>query len=393
MLIKQTPLGPALVDDASMPRFWASVWSMFREADLAPSTLGQKLAHINALYVHVEEHGQNLDDALSAMDLVTLGSLLESFFVKLRNVPHPNGSTLNRWNTAFHFVRDTLMRLEKNPAKAKPLEAVMGRVNHLDNLYLGLRPYRPKKTFRPKALPRSVVSELLDALQPGSPTNPYRSEATQWRMLAVVSLMLFQGLRRGEALLLPADFLKVERHPRTRDLSFRLSVRNVETEEDPRANAPGIKTQASIRTIPVARQTAEVFQTYSENYRGRVDHGFFLSSVRGLPLSLAGVNKGFDPLTEALSARARAELLDFTGSDRLRPHSLRHTCAVVRMRQMQAADVPTDKAMMNLRSFFGWSKGSTMPLHYAKAALDEQLNESWNDKLDDRLALLRSLPQ
>ncbi len=376
-----------------MPRFWASTWSMFEGTDLAPSTLSQKLAHINALYVHVEELGGSLDDVLSDMDLDKLGNLLESFFIKLRNVPNPNGSTLNRWNTAFHFVRATLMRLEKNPAKGKPLEVVLGRINRLDNLYLGLRPYRPKKAFRPKALPRCVVLELLDALQPGSPTNPFRSETTQWRMLALVSLMLYQGLRRGEALLLPANFLKTEREPRTGEFRFRLSVGTIETEDDPRANVPGIKTDTSIRTIPVAPQTAAVFQTYSENYRGRVDHGFYLSSIRGMPLSLAGVNKAFDPLTEALSSGARAELLDITGSDRLRPHSLRHTCAVVRLRQMQAAGVPMDKAMMNLRSFFGWSKDSVMPLHYAKAALDEQLNESWNDKLDDRLALLRSLPQ
>ncbi|GLS12994.1 hypothetical protein GCM10007935_04220 [Hydrogenophaga electricum] len=87
---------------------------MFEGSDLAPSTLNQKLAHINALYVHVEELGGSLDDALSDMDLDKLGNLLESFFIKLRNVPNPNGSTLNRWNTAFHFVRATLMRLEKN---------------------------------------------------------------------------------------------------------------------------------------------------------------------------------------------------------------------------------------------------------------------------------------
>ncbi len=393
MPVKQTPLGPTLVDSESMPRFWATAWSMFRSPDLASSTLNQKLSHIDALYRHVEDLGGNLDDALSEQHLQRLGSMLESFFVMLRNVPNPNGSTLNRWNTAFHFVRDTVMRLEKDPAKGAPLETVLTRIRRLDNLYLGLRPYKPKKTFRPKALPRLVVLEMLEALQPGSPTNPYRSEATQWRMLALISLLLYQGLRRGEALLLPADFMKAERDPRSGTLSFRLTVRHLKEGEDPRSNPPGIKTEASVRTIPVAPQTASVLQTYVENYRGRVDHGFFLSSVRGQPLSLIGVNKAFVRLSEALTPAARAALVDVTGSDKLRPHSLRHTCAVVRFRQLLAEGTPTDKAMMNLRSFFGWSKTSTMPLHYAKAALDEQLNESWNDRLDDRLSLLRSLPQ
>jgi hypothetical protein len=52
-----------------------------------------------------------------------------------------------------------------------------------------------------------------------------------------------------------------------------------------------------------------------------------------------------------------------------------------------------EQAMSNLRGFFGWSKTSVMPLHYAKAALDERLNETWTDRLDERLEFLRGLPQ
>ena len=393
MLFKRTPLGPVLVDENYLPRFWPAVWSMFRSSELATSTLNQKLGHIEALYVHAHELGAGLDDILTELDFSRIGSILESFFIKLRNSPAPNGTTLNRWNTAFHFVRDTCLRLEKNPAKGKPFGAVMERISRLDNLYLGLQPYRPRKSYKPRALPRVVVAELLEAVQPGSKTNPFRSEATQWRIACLISLLLFQGLRRGEALLLGADFLKTERDTRNNELRFRLSVQTREAEVDPRANAPGIKSAQSIRTIPVAAQTAAIFQTYLENYRGRVDHGFFLSSVRGKPLSLEGVNKAFTRLTEVLSKHARAELLGLTGADKLRPHALRHTCAVVRMNQLLAAGNTPEQAMMNLRSFFGWSKSSVMPLHYAKAALDERLNESWNDKLDDRLTILRSLPQ
>ena len=79
---------------------------MLRSANLAASTLNQKLGHIEALYLHTDELGASLDDALSELDFSRIGNILESFFVKLRNAPTANGTTLNRWNTAFHFVRD-----------------------------------------------------------------------------------------------------------------------------------------------------------------------------------------------------------------------------------------------------------------------------------------------
>ncbi len=59
MRIQATPYGPTLVDDNFMPRFWVTVWSLLKASDLAPSTLRQKLTHINALYVHTDELGGN----------------------------------------------------------------------------------------------------------------------------------------------------------------------------------------------------------------------------------------------------------------------------------------------------------------------------------------------
>jgi integrase len=365
---------------------------MFYGTDLASSTLKRKLRHIEAFYAHTESLGGNLDDALSELDLGRLGNSLEAFFVMLRNVPRPTQTTAKRWITAFHFVRDTCLRLEKNPAVGKKMAAVQEHISRLDNLYLGLRPYRLRNGRKPRAIPRAVVAELLQVIQPGSPNNPFIEPETQWRVYALVGLLLLQGLRLGEALSLPADFLKSERDPRTGHLKWRLSVQTNESEDDPRAEPPALKNEHSIRTIPVAAATAEGLLAYLENYRGRVEHGFFLSSTRKRPLSLSGASKALERLTEALSPQAKAELLELTGAQYIRAHALRHTCAVVRMKQLLAMGNIEENAMMHLRSFFGWTKNSVMPLHYAKMALDERLNETWNDKLDDRIEILRSLP-
>lgn len=393
MLITLPSRVDILVDDFGLPRYWPAVWAVFHGGGLAPSTLREKLSHIEALYEHTDGIGGVLDDALSELDFNVLSAVLESFFVVLRNVPSPSGKAQARWNTAFHFVRDTCERLERNPSVSNRMADIRARMSRLDNLYLGLKPFRKRLGSQLRAIPRMVVVEMLDAVTPGSDRNPFDQEATQWRIYSLVTLLLFQGLRRGEALSLRADFLKSERDPRTDAIRWRMSVKTNETEDDPRASLPSIKTANSIRTIPVTAQTAEGLLAYTENYRGKVNHGYFLSSMRGLPFSLEGVSKAMQKLTSALSSAARAELLDLTGAHYLSAHALRHTCAVVRMKQLLSTGQSPEQAMSQLRSFFGWSKSSVMPLHYAKAALDERLNETWNDKLDDRLELLRSLPR
>lgn len=51
------------------------------------------------------------------------------------------------------------------------------------------------------------------------------------------------------------------------------------------------------------------------------------------------------------------------------------------------------EALQKLRTFFGWSKESDMPSRYARAVFESRLASVWNDAFDDRVALLRALPQ
>lgn len=393
MLLSVPVHGLALVDENRLPRYWACVWSMFHGAGLATSTHARKLRHIEDFYTHTESLGGSVDDLLSALDFEALGNALEAFFVKLRNAPSPSSTTQSRWTTVFRFVRDICERLERNPALGRRMAGIQERISQLDRLYLALRPYRKRFGNKPRALPRRVLSEMLEYATPGNTRNPFQGIATQWRVFALVSLLLYGGLRRGEALLLPADFLKSEVDVRTGRVRWFMSVVTNEAEDDTRANVPSVKTTQSIRTISVAEQTALGLLAYAEGHRGRVNHRFFLSSVRGLPLSLEGANKALQKLTLALSPEARTELQTRTGAKALAPHALRHTCAVVRTRQLLDSGKTPEETMMHLRSYFGWSKNSKMPLLYAKVALDERLDEAWDDQFDARLNVLRSIPE
>jgi integrase len=172
-----------------------------------------------------------------------------------------------------------------------------------------------------------------------------------------------------------------------------MSVKTNEAEDDPRYSQPSIKNADSIRMIPMTGQTASIMQTYLENYRGKPNFIQFLVSMHKKPLSMEGIRQALRKLTAALSPGAREQLLHQTGAVNIHPHALRHTCAVVRMKQWTAAGQSPEQAMQHMRSFFGWSKNSLMPLLYAKAAMDERLNETWNEEFDDRVNVLRNIPQ
>jgi hypothetical protein len=51
-----------------------------------------------------------------------------------------------------------------------------------------------------------------------------------------------------------------------------------------------------------------------------------------------------------------------------------------------------DEALQKMRTLFGWSRNSDMPLHYARAVFEDRLANVWNNAFDDRVAILRALP-
>jgi hypothetical protein len=48
-----------------------------------------------------------------------------------------------------------------------------------------------------------------------------------------------------------------------------------------------------------------------------------------------------------------------------------------------------DLAFQRMRAFFGWSVRSSMPDHYARAAIQDDLLRTWNAVFDHRVSLLR----
>lgn len=311
MLIKVPHFGYVLTDSQNLPRFWASAWALLIGGSLASSTLKLRLRHIEAFYRHAEDGRpqSTLDNAIADQNLALLEELLESYFITLRNVPDVSSGTEQRWRDAVEFVRTISERLLRTPDISARLADITLRLERLDRLYGQLRVGKKSTPQFVRALPAAVLSELFELVVPGAKANPFKSPATQWRVYCTFLLLLNAGLRRGETLTLRADFLKSENSPSGRQ--FWLNVQTFD-EEDSRHSSPSIKTVSSIRQIPVSRIVAEAFYTYSENYRGRQKHSYFLtlSHLYNRNFQIAGLLQ----LTGAEPAMQLAERMAFSAA-------------------------------------------------------------------------------
>ncbi len=381
-----------LIDAYGLPRYWATVWQSLKEAGLAPNTVGRKLAAIDRLYESVaEQAGQDcLDRLIFDRDLDQLLTCLEGFYSLLRNESARHGTATDKqWQAALDFIRTILAGLDQGAGAHGKLDTGLTRI---ETLYAALTPGRGTKRARLRALPASVVEDLYEIADPTSPRNPFNTEAARWRNYALLLLLLHQGLRRGEALILPCNAIKDGYDHSVREQRMWLNVTTLPNDdEDPRFERPSLKTALSHRQIPISEDVVAVVDHYATNFRGKQGHPYLFASRLNRPLALPSLNLVFAVLSKALSEPALRDLKDRNGATSVSPHDFRHTCAVVRLSEFVSGGMEMKLALQNLRSFFGWSRQSEMPLHYAEAYFEDRLKDVWHRKLDDRVEMLRQL--
>jgi len=401
LALPETPpqlYGPILVDSMGLPRYWATIWSAFNSADLASTTREKQMRYIEGLYSFADSlKGCGfLDAAIARVDLAKIGEILEAYFVSIQNQPVINSSAHAKWQTAFEFIRLTLLRLSKGNSSFNELRELEARLNRLNLLYQQLKIKRQARPDVIRSLPACVVEALYMMLDPASPTNPFRNERTKWQVFVIFIVLLHQGLRRGELLSLPIDVVKSGYDKGLGSIRYWLSVQKnpyANDHDDTRYNKPSIKTVDSIRQIPVSELTANIIQEYIENYRGKPGHPFLINSQHNTPLSTESITLLFKKISQLLAVSVLHDLELRTGKTSITAHDLRHTCAVIRLNQLLQLGDSMDVALQKMRSFFGWSRTSDMPRKYAKAVFEDRLASVWNNVFDDRVAILRAIPR
>ena len=391
--------GPILLDAGGLPRYWASVWLIVFAGDLAATTRLKKLRAIEALYQHAEaSEGRNrLDDALASLDDTSLSAILESWFVSICNRSERREADELRWRAGLDFVRSIFECLATVRSSDADLVGIERRLHRLKTLYRQLHVRRSTSTESIRSLPANTVESLYAMLDPSAAEgSPLVRVNARWRTYIAFVLMLHQGLRRGELLLLQADCIKSAIDEQRGLRRYWINVRNDDDESaelDPRHSRPSLKNAGSVRQLPVSELTATLVQTYTENYRGRPNHPYLLNSQGDRPFSTESLTKLFALVSTHLPSSVRRELEDRTGKRSITPHDLRHTCAVVRLQQLLSSGDSMDEALQKMRSFFGWSRASTMPSLYARAVFEDRLAGIWNNAFDERVNLVRALPR
>lgn len=397
MLAKLRPAGlggPILVNESGLPRYWPTVWLSLRPADHSDSTIIKLLGHIDSFYRYAEATigAGAIEDAIAYCNLECLLDVLEGYFLSLRDRRPLTGASEECWQAAVRFVLESTKRAARASNASEQLHAIEARLNDFrlstGHLYVGRR----RNPERIRSLPADVVEVLYEMLDPTSQRNPFKGISSRWRAYIVFILLLHQGLRRGELLILPTDAVKRRVDRATQCARRWLSVKFNEYEDDPRYSTPSIKNAPSVRQIPVSETTAAIVDQYVANYRGTPNHSFLITSQKRLPLSTERITQMFGQISAALPRTLRTAIRDQTGEESVTPHDLRHTCAVFRLNQLLGAGVEMSDALERLRAFFGWSRDSEMPQRYARAVFEHRLASVWNCKFDDRVEVLRSIP-
>ncbi|SAL58586.1 Phage integrase [Caballeronia turbans] len=340
-----------LLDGIGLPRYWAAVWSTMLSSELAASTHTKKLRYLENLYQHAAGLGVGpnaLDDALGTLDDEALADILESWFVSIRNQPVVTGADEKRWQTGLEFVLSVVAWISKSEANDDRMRRIEARLHRRAALYRQLHVRRDNSVDTVRSLPASTVEALYRLLDPDFHHNPFTRAPTRWRIFVAFVLMLHQGLRRGEALLLPADAVKSAYDRGQHRTRYWINVEQngyEDSEVDPRYSKPSIKNVHSLRQIPVSELTARVVQRYVENYRGSPSHSYLLNSQFDTPLSTETLTKAFVLVSRSLPDDVLSELKDRTGKEAITPHDLRHTSAAMRLNQLLERGDPMDEAL------------------------------------------------
>ena len=357
------------------PRYWSTVWTLYEGSRWAENTLIGRLRYLDRFYLYCDnKFGHHaLDNAFGEKDVERLHKIFDEFYISLTSKASLSSADVSCWDTVSRFFHYFATHWAVSNQQWRSLQKAVPQPGTLRASDTG-------KVKFPRALPDAALRDLLAIAEPGAPANPFPTAAVQVRNWLAILLMLLCGLRRGEALLLKLDSLKQDLDIRTGEVQYWLNVTNVPEEVDmyvdTRATRPSIKTSWSHREVPVSENFAELVVRYIAEYRiESTRHQFLLTSDTGEPLSAESVNKALRKYSLAMKPEALQSFRQRTRKKIISPHDLRHTCACSRYIAFLSDD-DRENAMQRMRVFFGWSKNSTMPDTYARAAIQDDVKNS-----------------
>ena len=374
-------LGPYCADPFGVPRYSATIWIDFLNGHLASSTRGKYAAAANALYHQAERMAPpiDLDAALLSADLSSLEAVLSANL--LSGADSLNGQS--RWRLSKQFVFSILENVVRSDT------AELGReLRRIKRLYAQLRPPGRRPNVRLRAIPAVALEELYEVFRPDSVRNPFRTDALKWRNFVILLVLTQLGLRKGEVLSLSVSALQTEFDEKAGGLRHWLSIDGSLLQQDTRARQASLKNGPAMRQLPISLALLTALDTYVSQFRGDPPHAFLFSSLQDGPLAASTLDQIIATAVDCLSVDA-VDAIRRHADGKLSAHSFRHTAAVIRLQRFMSSGMEHDEAIRRLRPFFGWSRDSEMPFHYARAYFDPRYAQLWDEDFEASLAALR----
>ncbi|WP_279479477.1 tyrosine-type recombinase/integrase [Aureimonas sp. SK2] len=247
-----------------------------------------------------------------------------------------------------HAVRDYVTWHAENVLRRIPTREHGRAVEHrrrLEDFRVSMVANLPSpRTKAREGVDEEVQRLFLEAIRPGSPTNPFQAQH-QARNYALLLLYFLLGVRRAEALKVKGEDLYLT----GAEPKIRIVVR-VDEIDDPRRVEPRAKTQG--RDLPLGPALVEALRewvvVHRKTYPGHKKTPFVFINRMGGPLSLEAVNDMF----ELLRRRVDGLPADFT------THHLRHT-ANDRLSDLADEEGWGEGEEKQRRNYtFGWTKTS-----------------------------------
>ena len=374
-------LGPYCADPFGVPRYSATIWIDFLNSHLATSTRAKYAAAANALYDQADHMSPpiNLDAALMSADLSSLEAVLSASLLSHADSLDNQG----RWRLSKKFVFSILENIVRSDT------AELGReLGRIKRLYAQLRPPGRQPNVRIRAIPASALEELYEVFRPDSCRNPFRADALKWRNFVILLVLTQLGLRKGELLSLGVSALQSEFDEKIGGLRHWLSVDGCLVQEDTRARQASLKNGPAVRQLPISLELLTAIDTYISQYRGEPAHAFLFNSLQDAPLAASTLDQVIATAVDCLSVEA-VDAIRRHADGKLSAHSFRHTAAVIRLQRFMSSGMEHDEAIRRLRPFFGWSRDSEMPFHYARAYFDPRYARLWDENFEGSVAALR----
>lgn len=390
---------PLLVDvRTGVPLFDPTVFvlSEFRARNRASATIEQVLRSLKVFLLFCDKHRINLTERMLEGRLLELGELdalaqmcrlpmtdieaqvdasptgsgravvsLESYRARANKVSQEVAS--DSAGVRIRYIRQFIGWLADRCllSLSARIPSRVALLNAKDIVVSGLNARIPTGKGRNKARGRRALDEaaqvrLWQIVDVNSSENPWEGRHVRMRNELIVRWFMGLGVRRGELL-----------GVKVKDVNFRANevfiARRADDPSDPRVHQPNAKT--ADRLLPIsddlARRTRHYILEERRRFPNARKHEFLLVANGGAPLSLRGLNKIFNVLSEK-----HPELLGIF------PHLFRHTNNYNFSKVADEQGMDPEKEKKTRSQMMGWSETSGTAETYTRREIERKAREA-----------------